>query len=118
QRADRVLRPHLAGLVEDDQIEARAARIEELRDRERAHQKARLDALDDAAGLGEEFSDGHVPAPAMHLAEEDADFGVRRGAAADLRPRAVQSLREASAIENDELPVELAKARDLLFVHV
>src|SRR5215510_8614150 len=55
-----ILRSHLAGLVEDNDIETGRTRIEKLCNRERAHHKTRFDLLDQPPNKGHKFSYRHM----------------------------------------------------------
>ena len=77
--AQAVSRPHLAGLVDQRQIERESSRPQVLRYGERAHQEHGLDRRHGFAGLVEELADGHVPGLLVRFAAHDADLAGRPG---------------------------------------
>ena len=69
-----VLRSHLAGLVEDNDIEAGRTGIEKLCNREWTHHKTRFYLLDQTPSKGHKFSYRHMSALSIELAEQNTRF--------------------------------------------
>ena len=69
-----VLRAQLTCLVDDEEIEIDRTRRQELRDRERAHEKNRLDFLDRAARRLHQLAQRHVSALAADFAAYHTHF--------------------------------------------
>src|SRR5262249_34363187 len=74
QCSESVLWSHLAGLVEDNDIQAGRTRIEKLCNRQRTHHKTRFDLLDQPPSKGHNFSYRHMSALTIELAEQNTRF--------------------------------------------
>jgi hypothetical protein len=115
-RADRVLCRHLARLVEDDQVEVVVLRVEELRDRQRAHHEARLDRLDRAVRLVERATQRRVAAGAGELRPQEAHVPADVRREQPLLDPFAQTVDQRRAVLLQHAAVELLELGDALLV--
>ena len=115
-RADRVLRRKLRRLVEDHEVERRLAAREILRDRQWAHQKARLDRANRGLGVTQRLPQRAVIALLRHLALQERQRLARLRILQSLLRAIAKARRERRLVLRQHLAVEPAKLRDALLV--
>ena len=121
-RADGVGGEDLARLVEDDEVEGDGRVAEVLRDRERAHQQARLEARQQVGKLGEEATERLEAALLAGLAQQQPDLGAvqadaaRPGRCRPSRPPRQQRRRDALGVQLPLVTIEPAQLFDGLLV--